>query len=194
MAGLLAPLVLAAALSATPSTGVAIRRPAAGFAEGVSALARSDRFTDPGALTAWLGVTLRNPQKWTHQPEGSYRTAGWLRPPSRWGIATLHLMDVWSEPAPDYEASLTIELSGRPCLSIRAIERATGTRATFGGIVVPLVMDGPSPGPRRLGNDHATLVLRNLHGRETAIAMVSTRPDRAGCLRSLTISSTRPRR
>jgi hypothetical protein len=190
--------VALAILAALASSGkpYATTRHSVGFVAAIVAIARDGRITDPRLVQARTGIPLRNPQKYTDQPRGSPRNADWHWPPNRWGIAEIRLDEQGSADRAKTGMTLDLTLTGRPCLSIRDLERAAGRRARFGGIDFappPATDGGPSSGPIQISDKHASLVVRSRRGADVTLTAESTRPRRAGCIRSLTLQTERPR-
>ena len=164
------------------------------FARGIVEVARLQKAHDPRVLTRMLRVQLRNPGKWLEQPDGTYREARWRNPVSDLGVTLVSMTDVPVSDGRDVSSSTDIHLTGRPCISVRAIERAAGKRAEYGGITIPMVFDAPefTPPPHQLGKEHSSLTITGRYGGSTVIGMHAQSPGPQECLDSISLQSTRP--
>lgn len=165
------------------------------FAQGVIQVARLQKAHDPRFLTRLLGIRLRDPGKWLGQPDGTYREARWRNPVSDLGVTLVSMTDVPVSDGQEVSSSTDIDLRGRPCISVRAIERAAGKPAEYGGMAIPMmILDAPelTPPPHQLGNEHSSLGITGRYGGSTVIVMHSQSPGPQGCLDSISFQSTRP--
>jgi hypothetical protein len=165
------------------------------FAQGVIQVARLQRAHDPRALTRLLEIPLRDPGKWLGQPDGTYREARWRNPVSNLGVTLVSMIDVPVSDGREVSSSTDIDLTGQPCISVRAIERAAGKRAEYGGVAIPMmILDAPelTPPPHQLGDEHSSLGITGRYGGSTMIVMHAQSPGPDGCLDSISLQSTRP--
>ncbi len=165
------------------------------FAQGVIQVARMQKAHDPRVLTRLLGVRLRDPEKWSGQPDGTYREARWRNPVSDLGVTLVSMTDVPVSDGREVSSSTDIDLTGLPCISVRALERAAGKRAEYGGMAIPMmILDAPelTPPPHQLGNEHSSLTITGRYGGSTTIVMHAKSPGPYGCLDSISLQITRP--
>lgn len=156
------------------------------IAQGIVAIARNGQSHDPRELAKWLGIILRNPNKWLEQPEGTFRVARWKDLQNGSGISTVELTDVPVAEGKKIASTADLTFTGTRCVSVRSIERAAGIKATYGGMAYQIVMDAPSPPPTQLGREHAMITLSN-----TTIVILADKPGPAGCLVNLSFERTR---
>jgi len=175
------------AAASAPKTSVAT----ASFARGIVALAKQERSHDPLAFMRLTGVVLRNPNKWSDQPDGTYRTARWRNPQNRAGVLSVIFHDTVVSDGREIAFSADVALQGAPCVTISQIERAAGRKVSHGGIAAPVVYDAPAPPPYELGKQHASLAVVGRSGRSTLIQMIASKPGPYGCLKGITLSTTR---
>jgi hypothetical protein len=162
------------------------------FAQGVIQVARLQKAHDPQVLARLLGVRLRNPEKWSGQPDGTYREARWRNPGNDLGVTLVSMTDVPVSDGGEVSSMTDIDLAGRPCISVRAIERAAGKRAEYGGMAIPMILDSPEiTPPHQLGNEHSSLVITGRNGGSTTIGMHAQSPGPQGCLDSISLRNTR---
>jgi hypothetical protein len=163
------------------------------FAQGVIQVARLQKAHDPRVLTRLLGIRLRDPRKWLEQPDGTYREARWRNPVSDLGVTLVSMSDVPVDDGREVSSSTDIALTGRPCISVRSIERAAGKRAEYGGVSIPMILDAPELAtPHRLGNEHSSLGITGRNGGSIVIVMHAQSPGPQGCLDSISFQGTRP--
>jgi hypothetical protein len=184
-------LALASVALLAPAHTMAAQPPStSAFAKGLVELARREKPHDPRLAQTLLGVTLRNPQKWTGQPDGTLRDARWRWPVNPWGVSEVALNDVPVEGV--VHSSIAIRMRGKPCLSVRQLETAARTKATYGGEAMTIVYDGPSK-TIQLGDEHAQLFVKSVSG-DVALFVITDRPGPRGCVVLAEFEVTRPQR
>lgn len=159
--------------------------PSARFAQGILQIARLQQSYDPRVLARLTGITLHDPEKWLGQPDGTSREARWRKPPNALGVLLVSMIDVPVSDGNEVASSTEIELSGRPCIPIHALEQAAGKRASYGGTAFPMIiLDAPqlTPLPYPLGKENASLEITGRQEGATQIVMHALSPGPQGCL------------
>jgi hypothetical protein len=169
--------------------------PSARFARGIVQIARAQQSHDPRAIARLTGITLRDPEKWLDEPDGTSREAKWRRPPNALGVSLVSMVDVPVSDEKEIASSTDIELTGRPCISIHTLEQAAGQRATYGGTALSMIiLDAPqlTPLPYPLGKEYASLEIPGRQEGATQIVMHALSPGPRGCLDAISLQRTRP--
>ncbi len=160
------------------------------FAKGIVRIVHDELVYRPKAFSVASRIALRNPEKFSDQPEGTSRMAQWHFPSNSYGVTEVRLTDGGS--GPTLSASMEMTLSGRPCMMLVSLERALKRKAHFGGAVMTMALNGPAPQLEELGETYADISSRSRFGRWVAVSTRSSKPRRQGCIRTLTLNLDRP--
>ena len=161
------------------------------FAKGIAHAIRDEMIHRPKAFAEASGIHLRNPEKFSDQPERTSRVAQWDSPSNPYGVTHVFLRD--GAGGAVITAIMEMTLSGRPCMKLSSLERAFGHKAHFGGMVMGLMaLDGPQFSAEELGGTYAGIAGQSRYGRSVSVSTRSSKPLRKGCIRTLSLNVDRP--
>ncbi len=172
------------------------------FTSGLGTLVKRSDINDPVKVQKSLKVSLKNPDKWSGQPDGTSRWARWRSPANSLGVTEVIFNDTAvggneENKYMDQEVAFSadFELSGNPCVQVSDIERGVGKRAALSDVYIIPFRYHPSPEalqPIPPDKHYSSITVRNDNGYDVTIGMRVNRLGPNGCVLSIGLHSTRP--